>query len=424
MSEAIAPGEPRFFRRYAPEIALALMALVTFGARLGAMDLWGKREQRAVAEALNTVDENNWLVATIQSRPRLEKPPLPRWTTALLMTATGLRDEWVVRLPSALSAIAMIGLVYGLGRRMAGRQAGLAAGLILLSTFFFVIESRQAGNDGPLAFFTTLAVYAAFRRLHGGPADEPPGLPGDRLGVQRVGRKSYAGPRCSRPRLPEQGAGRRPPARARRGALSADRAAAEGRGSSAPERAGDRRVPAAGAELAGPGGAERPERGQDLVAGDGPEGGHRRHHASPQEVVPRRVALADRPVDPSGDLGRGGRAGRRLEAKDPAAHAPRLVVGGGQLRHVLPLERREAELLRPLRAGRGAAVRAGLGRHPGQRPQGGRHLAPGSGAAIRADPLADDDPARGGGGQVDAGDRGDAIGSVHGQAAQPRNSPD
>ena len=182
MPEPLAQAKTNIFRRHAPEIALAVLALVTFGGRLGAMELWGKREQRAVAEALNTVDENNWLVATIQCRPRLEKPPLPRWTTAALMTVTGLRDEWIVRLPNALSALAMIGLVYGLGRRMAGRSAGLAAGLILLSTFFFVIESRQAGNDGPLAFFTTLALYAAFRRLHGGPASEPPGLPGDLLG--------------------------------------------------------------------------------------------------------------------------------------------------------------------------------------------------------------------------------------------------
>lgn len=181
MSEASAPGES-LLRRGAPELALILVAATMFVARLGAMDLWGKREQRAVAEALNTVDEHNWLVAKIQSRPRLEKPPLPRWTTALLMVTTGLRDEWLMRLPSALSALGMIGLVYGLGRRLGGRDVGVASGLILASTFFFVVEARQAGNDGPLAVFTTLAIYAAFRRLHGGPADEPPGLPGERLG--------------------------------------------------------------------------------------------------------------------------------------------------------------------------------------------------------------------------------------------------
>ncbi len=181
MSEAHAPGVS-LFRRRGPEIALIVLAALVFCGRLGAMDLWGKREQRAVAEALNTVDENNWLVAYIQCRPRLEKPPLPRWTTAALMNATGVRSEWLMRLPNALSALAIVGLVYGLGRRMAGRDVGLASGLILISTCFFVVESRQAGNDGPLALFTTLALYAAFRRLHGVSADEPPGVPAEHLG--------------------------------------------------------------------------------------------------------------------------------------------------------------------------------------------------------------------------------------------------
>jgi 4-amino-4-deoxy-L-arabinose transferase-like glycosyltransferase len=58
---------------------------------------------------------------------------------------------------------------------------GLSAGLALSSSAFFISELRQAGNDGPLAFFTTLALYAAWRRLHGGPAaDEAAGAPGPR----------------------------------------------------------------------------------------------------------------------------------------------------------------------------------------------------------------------------------------------------
>ena len=175
-------SEVSWVRRRAPELTLIAIAAVVFLGRLGAMDLWGKREQRATAEALDTVDHDNWLVAYIQCRPRLEKPPLPRWTIAGLMNVTGIRDEWIVRLPSALTAAMMVGLVYGLGRRIGGRTVGLASGLALCSTLFFVVESRQAGNDGPLAFFTTLALYAAFRRLHGGPVDEPCGLPGDRLG--------------------------------------------------------------------------------------------------------------------------------------------------------------------------------------------------------------------------------------------------
>jgi 4-amino-4-deoxy-L-arabinose transferase-like glycosyltransferase len=173
-------------RRRGPEALLAVLAGAVFLGYLGAVDLWGKREQRASAEAIDTIDRGHWLIAEIQGRPRLEKPPLPRWTIAALMRLTGRRDEWMVRLPSAASALGMVWLAYALGRHLAGRSAGLAAGLVLSSSTFFVVELRQAGNDGPLAFFTTLALYAAWRRLHREPAEAqaefiPPGVdPGAR----------------------------------------------------------------------------------------------------------------------------------------------------------------------------------------------------------------------------------------------------
>jgi len=191
MPEASAPSQGWFAKR-APEAALAVLAVIVFLTSLGAVDLWGKREQRASAEAIDTVENDNWLIAYIQCRKRLEKPPLPRWTIASLMAISGRRDEWIVRLPSVLSALGMVGLIYGLGRRLGGRSVGLASSLALTSLTYFVIESRQAGNDVPLAFFTTLALYAAFRRLHGVSPDEPCGLPGDKLGDKRWALGMYA----------------------------------------------------------------------------------------------------------------------------------------------------------------------------------------------------------------------------------------
>jgi len=153
-------------RRWWPEVLLAALAGAVFLGCLGSVDLWGKREQRASAEAIDTIEHNHWLVAQIQGRPRLEKPPLPRWSIAALMILTGRRDEWMVRLPSAMSALATVALIYALGRRMGGRAVGLSSALVLCSSGFFVGEMRQASNDGPLVLFTTLALYAVWRRLH------------------------------------------------------------------------------------------------------------------------------------------------------------------------------------------------------------------------------------------------------------------
>src|SRR5262249_35445437 len=148
-----------------PEVLLAVLASAVFLGFLGSVDLWGKREQRAAVEALDTIDHHHWLVAEIQGRPRLEKPPLPRWSVRGVVGLPGRRDEWVVRLPSAICGLATVALVLGLGRRMAGQSVGRAAALVLCSTAFFVGEMRQASNDAPLALFTTLALYAAWRRL-------------------------------------------------------------------------------------------------------------------------------------------------------------------------------------------------------------------------------------------------------------------
>lgn len=156
-----------WWRRAWPECVVGVVAAIIFLGCLGSVDLWGKREQRASAEVLDTIAHQHWLVADIQGRPRLEKPPLPRWIIAGLMEITGRRDEWIVRLPNAGFALATVVLVYLLGCRMSGRSVGLASAMILATSGLFVGEMRQAGNDGPLTFFTALALFAAWRVLEG-----------------------------------------------------------------------------------------------------------------------------------------------------------------------------------------------------------------------------------------------------------------
>ena len=49
------------------------------------------------------------------------------------------------------------------GNSLGGRPLALASSFILCTLGFFVGEMRQAGNDGPLALFTSLALFAAIR---------------------------------------------------------------------------------------------------------------------------------------------------------------------------------------------------------------------------------------------------------------------
>ena len=127
--DAWAPHVARRAKRWWPEALLVVLVLAAFLGCLGSVELWGKREQRAAAEAIDTVENDHWLVAEIQGRPRLEKPPLPRWSIALLMKLIGRRDEWMVRLPGAVSGALTVALIYAFGLRMRDRELALAARL-------------------------------------------------------------------------------------------------------------------------------------------------------------------------------------------------------------------------------------------------------------------------------------------------------
>ena len=289
----------------------------------------------------------------IQGRPRLEKPPLPRWTIAALMALTGRRDEWIVRLPGALSALGMVGLVYGLGCRLGGRSVGLSAGLVLTSFGFFVAELRQAGNDGPLAFFTTLALYAAWRRLDVDEAD----------GRRTRRRWNLALLRRARARVPEQGADHRPDRGSDGRALPGVRRPAPGRARAAGRRPGRGAVPAAGVELAGAGPDRRPERRGRSGCWRWARRPARRGSRTPTTGGFRggRLALDDRALG----VGRDARPGAAVPRARAGARRPLvvpLVVGGGQPGDVLPLVGRQAELLPALPARRGAALRGRMGR--------------------------------------------------------------
>ena len=98
-----------------------------------------------------------------------DKTPFYFWLMAAAMAATGsLRVGFL--LPSLLSGLGTVVLVYDLLRRLRGREVALAGGLLLLLTFQFVWQARQAQIDATLCFLTTLSLYGLLRHLALGPA--------------------------------------------------------------------------------------------------------------------------------------------------------------------------------------------------------------------------------------------------------------
>jgi 4-amino-4-deoxy-L-arabinose transferase-like glycosyltransferase len=147
-------------------IGLALLLMAT---GLGLRDPWPADEPRFALVAQDMLRSGDWLIPRVGGDLYGDKPPLFFWLMAASMALTGsLRVGFL--LPSLLAGIGSVVLVYDLLRRVRGREVAFAGGLMLLLTFQFVWQFRQAQIDGVLCFFTTLSLYGLLRHLFAGPA--------------------------------------------------------------------------------------------------------------------------------------------------------------------------------------------------------------------------------------------------------------
>lgn len=145
------------------------LALVLMGAGLGLRDPWPADEPRFALVAQDMLRSGDWMIPRVGGDIYGDKPPVFFWLMAAAMALTGsVRLGFL--LPSLLAGLGCVVLVYDLVRRVHGREAAFAGALLLLITFQFVWQFRQAQIDGVLCFLTTLSLYGLLRHLLAGPA--------------------------------------------------------------------------------------------------------------------------------------------------------------------------------------------------------------------------------------------------------------
>jgi 4-amino-4-deoxy-L-arabinose transferase-like glycosyltransferase len=154
---------------YVDLLWLAGLLLVLVATGIGWRDPWPADEPRFALVARDMVRTQQWLIPMVGGDLYPDKPPVFFWLIAAFLQLTGsLRVAFL--LPSFLAATGCVVLVYDLGRRLWDRQVGFAAALLLLSTWQFVWQARQAQIDATLCFWTTLGLYGLLRHLLVGPA--------------------------------------------------------------------------------------------------------------------------------------------------------------------------------------------------------------------------------------------------------------
>jgi len=144
-------------------------AVLLMATGLGLRDPWPADEPRFALVAQDMLRSGDWLIPRVGGDLYADKPPFFFWLLATAMAVTGsLRIGFL--LPSLLAGIGATLLVYDLLRRARGREVALCGAFVLLLTFQFTWQMRQAQIDGVLCFLTTLSLYGLLRHALLGPA--------------------------------------------------------------------------------------------------------------------------------------------------------------------------------------------------------------------------------------------------------------
>ncbi len=127
-------------------LLLVLICICTFFVHLNEYfpDLM---ESRNFITAREMIQEGNWWNTTMNLEPRLEKPPLPTWLTALSIKYLGSMDSlFVLRFPAALSAMFMVFFFFGLIKTLSSEKYLPLIGGAVMATSLLIIQQARTNS--------------------------------------------------------------------------------------------------------------------------------------------------------------------------------------------------------------------------------------------------------------------------------------
>lgn len=125
-------------------------------------------DEGAFSEATREIlQSGDWLSTTLNGAPRYDKPILTYWLQALSVKALGL-NEFALRLPSALAALAWIVAIVRFAAPRSGSAAALLAGWIAATSLGVLAMSRAATADALLNALLAMTMFDLWRHLDSG----------------------------------------------------------------------------------------------------------------------------------------------------------------------------------------------------------------------------------------------------------------
>src|SRR4029434_6410166 len=154
----------------APLLVAAVLFLPGIGTRITSLE----DEARYALKARTMLETGDWLLPRVDGEVQMQKSPLFMWAIALLSLPGRKVTELTATLPSALSAIAGVGMTLLLGRRMFGARGGLLAAFTLATMFGYYWHARLILADMMMTFFLVAAAAAFWMSVGDGASRRGP----------------------------------------------------------------------------------------------------------------------------------------------------------------------------------------------------------------------------------------------------------
>ena len=127
-------------------ITLFIISVISFFSNIWVREA-DLMEQRNFITAREMVKHGNYLVTTLNGNLRFEKPPFPTWLTGVIMKLTNnFSDEWILRIPAALTGVLLIFLIYFLVKVLTKNCNKAFFSSFSAATMFMIIKTVNENN--------------------------------------------------------------------------------------------------------------------------------------------------------------------------------------------------------------------------------------------------------------------------------------
>ena len=117
-------------------------------------------EARNFITAREMLQQDHWLLTTMNGEPRYEKPPLPTWFAAISATIFGTKSVFAMRLPAIIMVMVMASFMFYFSRSiLKSRTHSMVNALILITSFYVIGITVEAPWDIFTHGFILMAIY-------------------------------------------------------------------------------------------------------------------------------------------------------------------------------------------------------------------------------------------------------------------------